>query len=113
MTLQTCAARGGRERQRKGGLGQQAGHLDNKGKGNTVSPTDKATVPCWSRTRVANGGIFISPDTKGARMQSQSDDGSVRMGSSLDKDDVRLGSGFDKADPQVALDADKDAGDQA
>ncbi|KAF8181343.1 hypothetical protein K438DRAFT_1767846 [Mycena galopus ATCC 62051] len=112
-TLQIWAARGGRERQRKGRLGQQAGCLDSKGKGNTGSPAEKATVPCWCRTHVANGGIFISPDTKGVRTQSQSDDSGVWMGSGLDKDDVQLGSGFDKADPRVALNAKKDARDQA
>ncbi|KAF8137770.1 hypothetical protein K438DRAFT_1786365 [Mycena galopus ATCC 62051] len=93
---------------RKPGL--HAGEGSNKEKADSG---DKATVPCWSRTYVANWGIFISPDTKGAQTQSQSDDGGVWMGSVLDKDDVQLGSGFNKADPRVVLDANKDAGDQA
>ncbi|KAF8144789.1 hypothetical protein K438DRAFT_1782499 [Mycena galopus ATCC 62051] len=37
----------------------------------------------------------------------------TKTSSGLDKDDVRLGSAVDKADPRVALDPDKDAGDQA
>jgi hypothetical protein len=83
-------------------LGLPAGRLENKGKGHTGQSHGTVLVK-----------DMCSPDTKGAWMQSQPDDGGVQMGSGLNKDDVWLGSGLDKADPRVALDTDKDAGDQA